>query len=259
VNPTNPHLSDGELLRLVDGEGSAADRARWEAHLDSCPSCGLEYRQLSGLLTAVSAEVSAIVPCLVETGVSRDLSPTGRREHRGSAGPPPRRALLRAAAALLLLVVPLLSVAPLRAWVAERVREVLTTPEPPGDPTAGVPSPTAPGGELRFAPAGPGFLVEIASHQREGALLLHLGDGDAAGTLRFVDGAGEEGTLISERGMRIENSDASTGSYSLHLPSRVEQVSVRVAGQDLGVFRVGGPGSTATVDLRRGAPVRPPR
>jgi anti-sigma factor RsiW len=53
-----PHLGDGRAQRLVDGELSAAERARCTAHLASCEDCRLaveSYRALAAALDGLAA------------------------------------------------------------------------------------------------------------------------------------------------------------------------------------------------------------
>jgi anti-sigma factor RsiW len=249
-----PHLTEGEVIRYLDDEGAPEERRRWAEHLGACERCARELDELGRLLDGVSAGVSALdaPPELLER---TRPSPRPARPHgavRGRGAGPVR--WLRYAAAILLLLLPLALVPPLRAWIVERVHGAVgrgdAAPHPDPAPAAAA---AQAGGRLRFVPGGEEVQVEITAWQAAGTLTLRRWEGPA-GLLEVVGGSGDEGSMVSERVLRIESAPGSTASYELQLPASVRRVVVRVGGERYRVLEDPDLAGPAVLDLRAPAP-----
>jgi anti-sigma factor RsiW len=222
------HAADDALVRVLDGEAPAGERATVEAHLALCARCAEReeaIRRRSAALRGLLAATEPAVPAFV---------PDELRMRRASGRA--RRALptwARAAAAVVLLAGVALAVGPLRAWVAGW----LAPPPPvPAAPRA-APAP-APAGDVgaptrvRFAPTGPVLHVEIAP-------------GRERGTLRLVPYSGREVVVGSIGGDvlvlpdRVRLVPGRGTEYRLLLPPGIHRVEVR-----------GGGAAPATLDPR---------
>jgi anti-sigma factor RsiW len=247
-----PHLTEGEVIRYLDDEGDPEERRRWSEHLDACERCARELDELGSLLNGFSAGVGALgaPPDLLERTrpLPRPVRPHGSVRGRGAGSV----RWLRHAAAILLLLLPLALVPPLRAWIVERVSEAVgrgaAAPHPDPAPAA-----AQAGGRLRFVPGGEEVQVEITAWQAAGTLTLRRSEGPA-GVLEVVGGSGDEGSMVSERVLRIESAPGSTASYELHLPASVRRVVVRVGDERYRVLEDADLAGPAVLDLRAPAP-----
>jgi anti-sigma factor RsiW len=249
-----PHLTEGEAIRYLDGEGAPGERRRWAEHLDACERCARELDELGRLLNGVATSFAALdaPPELLER---TRPSPRAARPHASvrAPGAGPVR-WLRHAAAVLLLLLPLALVPPLRAWIVERVHGTVGrgATAPPPDP-APAPAAAQAGGRLRFVPGGEEVQVEVTAWQAAGTLTLRRWEGPA-GVLEVVGGSGDEGSMVSERVLRIESAPGSTASYELDLPASVRRVVVRVGGERYRVLEGPDLAGPAVLDLRAPAP-----
>ena len=86
-----PHLDEGQLTALLDGELTSAERAEAESHLATCPECRVLLEETRGLVREAGALVDAVQ--LPTDSSSRPVGPTtpaGIPERR-TAEPPTRR------------------------------------------------------------------------------------------------------------------------------------------------------------------------
>jgi len=203
------HVDDVALVRLLDGEGTATERARLAAHLGSCAAC--EERR--GLLAEASRELSLLLD-------------------RADSAPPafalrcpplrPWRAWPAAAAAVVLVLSTVtLFAAPVRSWIVGRwtvVHRLLHA--------APVLSPTQrPGGAVSFIPASDVLVVRVATRQAEGSLLLETTATPTASA--EVRSAGErEGLIVLPDELRIANTPTSRATYRLTVPTRLRRVVI---------------------------------
>jgi hypothetical protein len=237
-----PHLDDGALLRLLDREGSAAERAGLETHIGACHMC--QGRQ--GVLAAWSRGVSEVlaradVPLRAFALV---------RDHRATRAP--GRWWPAAAAAVLLVLGTVAVAAPLRTWVDERwagLRHWLAVPET----TRPVQTPprtlSAPVGVVSFTPDADVLVVRVATRQAEGSLVLETSATPTASAVVRGQGA-QEAIVVLPAELRIANTAASRATYRLTLPARLKRVVVVIA-RDPPVFVTpGSPGESRALDLR---------
>ena len=233
---TGDPVPDGVLIRWIDGELDAPDRDRLEQHLAECERCAgrseaLRRRsaRLSSLLAATAPAVPAWVPPHPEAAV---LPLDAARQRRTRSHAQNHAPLLRAAAGVILLLGLGLGVSPVRAWVAHWVGErwgEATTMLGRGTP-AGRPDPVgseaAAATRLRFIPKGREIMIQLASPQSGGSLLLLPHDG-ADVTVEVERGGGEDVLLLADA-VEIRNTPASVAVYRVRLPAALERVEVRV-------------------------------
>jgi hypothetical protein len=230
-NTDTGHLDGGELVRLIDGEGGPADRARWHVHLETCPRCREEADRLRDGSDAVSRWLAAAdfegrgVP--TTPVASRDRGPG-----RATGGRPATRAWLKAAVIVLVMATPVVAIPAVRDWVADRAG--LGQPAAPAGPaTETLRSPDAGPvpSVIRFVPVPGDFALVVEAGQRTGSLSLGRTAGDEA-ILEMTAGEGGAEPVVSARALRIRNTASATGSYHLLLPAEVTTVSVRIAGRE---------------------------
>jgi len=254
VSLTRPHLEDGELLCLLDGEAEAVARPYAEAHLEACADCRgrmERYRtrraRLASLLASAdfSPPVPMVPPSTVlvsEVDATAGQAATTRPDARviplrPRPAPPVRRVdrpWLRAAAVVLLLAAAVAVATPARAWIARwvgRQWSQLGHGGPPAPPATAPPVPAPPAApqasaQVRFVPAGTELRVEVAHAQRVGTLTLVPVAGTAA--LAEVLGAPGVELLVVPSGLRIRNAAGDAAGYRIQVPEGVRRVRVRV-------------------------------
>lgn len=198
------HADDGDLIRLVDRECTAEERARLEGHLATCRPCAQRRATLERLSAAVTAALAG--------------DRTARRAWRGGA--------LRAAAVLLLVVAAAASAQPVRAWIAERWGDLrgLVAPYAAPEPQAVGAGTTT----VRFVPTTSVFAIELAARQDAGVLTIEVsGDSTAMATVTPAT-PGAELTVLPA-GLRIVNRPGDGASYVVRLSTGVTEVVLRIA------------------------------
>jgi hypothetical protein len=236
-----PHLDDGALLLLLDGEGSAAERARLATHIGTCDVCHRRH----DVLAAWSSGVSEVL--------ARSDAPARTfalvRERR--APRLPWRWRPAAAAAVLLALGTVALGAPVRTWVVERwtgLRRLLHMPEasrsgqtPPRTPSAV--------GMVSFTLDADSLVVRVATRQAEGSLVLETSATPTASTV--VRGQGEhEGILVLPDELRIVNTPASRATYRITVPARLRRVVVMIDRDAPISLTPGSPGESRALDLK---------
>lgn len=238
---TIDHLTDGALVRRLDGELGAEEHAGVERHLVECLAC----RRVLSDLEEVSTRFSAALPA-VDRPAAVDRS-AGPRRHARPAG---LSALWRVAAAVALLAGLAFAIPPVRAWIADR----LGIGTDPGieSPAAGK-TPVGAGRatdslRVAFVPDAGRFVVRVASPQAGGRLLLVAAPGEEAVAEIGEREVGAE-VLVQPDGIAIRNRPGATADYRVSVPASLASVEVRVGG------RVAWSGSGARL---RNAPVTVP-
>jgi anti-sigma factor RsiW len=203
------HLEDGALVRHLDDQAPAPERAAAAEHLRGCDRCARRMGELARAADVLSSALRA-----AETS---DLH-----------GRPRRRWGLRVAAALLILVGVGGTVRPVRAWIVNRavlwwngVTGAEGTPRIPPPPR---PSRSA---SVAFVPVGSEFTLEVTAWQREGTLRIETVVGDTA-TATMQGGSGAEDLVVLPTALRIMGGPTSTASYVIRVPERLRRVHVRV-------------------------------
>jgi hypothetical protein len=254
-----PHLTDEELLRLIDAEGDAAWRADRDGHIAACSRCARELELLGADALVVRewvdrAAFEASLPARTGHAPARTAHAADPAQGRGRARRfvSPDRASswrlspgLRAAAVLALLAAPVAALPGVRAWLADAVTgsdpvtDVRTTSAPAASPTAAV---------IRFVPEAGAFVVDLAAAQAAGVLQV----GRAAGAEAVLESTAEPaaGPIVSASSLRILNASGDEGSYMLQVPAGVTRVTVRVAGSVITVI------DAATLNAGTAVPLR---
>lgn len=228
-----PHLDDSDLLRLLDEEGSTWERGRCRAHLEACGSCAARFEVLSRRSIMVSARLSELDLPSDFVYPARPVRKSAAAPRHGSGRVLPRNSGLRAAVLIGLFLLPLVAVQPVRAavveWLSDRWAELaaLLEGQPPEAPLS-IPQVES-GATLWFGSTAEILVVELDTFQAAGELVMRTVDG-AEGSLEVVGDARGETPVLSERGVRIRNTRASTVRYEVGVPTGVERVQVRIGG-----------------------------
>lgn len=217
----SPHLGEGELLRLLDGDAGHLRLTRWEAHVSGCDRCARDLDDLR-------ADTATVRDWLARASFEADLA--GRENPGRTHAAPPRRPAspvpgwLRIAAVLALLAAPLAAVPSVRVWLVERFS--------PGAETSPAAAPSSPEAQafrsspILFAPASGEFAVRLDAAQAAG--ILRIGRADGSDARLEITGDLPAGPVVSATSLAIRNATGSTASYTLDLPARVGRVVVRI-------------------------------
>lgn len=241
---TRPHLDDGELLSLLDGEADGALRTDGEAHLQACPVCHERmerYRTRRDRLAQLLVRADFAVPTVpsVEPAVVPAADPKVIPLRARASAQQARfhqRPWLRAAAVVLLLAAAAAVATPARAWIMEWVsrqwnraaqNDRPATPRP-APPVQVPPAPLQASAQVRFVPTGSELRVDLASSQVTGTLTLVPTDGQAASA--EVLGVQTVEMLVVPSGLRIRNTPDVAADYRVQVPDGVRQVRVRIGG-----------------------------
>ena len=136
----------------------------------------------------------------------------------------------RAAAAIALLAGLAFAIAPIRAWMAERLG--LATHPAAESPAVVEPTGVDRGDEglrIAFVPDGDRFVVRVAVAQSAGALTLAATPGDSASAEIAGSGPVAADLLVLPDGLGIRNDASSTADYRVNVPSGLTRVEVRIA------------------------------
>lgn len=243
-----PSLLDSRLVRLLDGEVSATERAELLELLESSQEARARYDQLQ----AVSSRLSQLLDQEATPRVP-PLSLPERRRIRGrhSGG----GMWLRIAAGVVLLLAVGLTVDPVRAWLTTGVQRVVelfayqessSTGEEGVAPDQETESPSS----VSFVPAGPVFAVEVRALQPTGMLIVESVSDSGEVTASIVAGA-RETLVVLPSGLGITNTGESTADYIVSVPSRLASVEVRIDGVVVATLSPGDPPGRWEIPLDR--------
>lgn len=229
------HLSDGQLVRALDGEGSAAEARAWDDHLARCGRCAdamarlrSESRTVTDWLDRAAFEAMAVA--------GQDIGPGGRRSPPGTAAVPGRdrrvaaSPWLRAAAILVLLAAPVAAIPAARSWVVATVLGPAGPAGPTAPSTAVAPATARP--TVRFVPT-PGSFVVRCNAGAAGTLALARTDG-AEAELTGVDNRAD--AMVSASLLQLHDG---AGRYQLRLPAAVTEVEVVIGDRTVRVDATG--------------------
>lgn len=258
------HISDGALVRYLDGACDADDCVQTEAHLAGCAPCAAHLAMLrhrSAALSQLLADADAAVPAFHAVrpeAAGLDLSAARRRRaaRRGASTPP----WLRIAAAMVLLLAGGVAASPLRARIVDWVRELWTQSEPrptvPATPVPGIASqpqaaPADAGTRVRFTPTGPDLIVEVPAGASTGTLTLAV----VAGSSAEVQIAGSGKVLVLPGWVRITTSaadaDRSPLAVRVNVPATLRNVEIRAGDRTAESFSPGAIGAGGTREVRQ--------
>jgi anti-sigma factor RsiW len=216
------HLEEHELVQRMDGELDRAEADRLDAHLAACDRCSQALTELEALSRRFSTSVALLDPP-ASRGPRVMRSPAEASTWIASP-------VWRVAAAVALLAGLAFAIAPIRAWMAERLG-LATDPaaESPAvvEPTEGEPADE--GLRIAFVPEGDRFVVRVAVAQAAGALTLAATPGDSASAEIAGSGPVAADLLVLPDGLGIRNDASSTADYRVNVPSGLTRVEVRIA------------------------------
>lgn len=248
------HLSEGDLVRFLDRQAPAADLGWMTAHVASCGRCAGRLETLRSQSEAVSRYVGSLDAGVVADDLSRARAlAAARRAARPAATPRrvPSYGWMRAAAAIAVVAVGALGIQPVRAWVADQWAALTGDEAIAPAPVATPASVLAEGSVVSFEPAGDVFVLEIRNAQAVGDVHLRITDVPRA-SATVMDGA-DEAILVLPSGVRIENAEGSTASYSITLPSTLRLVQIFADGRPIALLPVEDSGA----DWSRVVPLAP--
>lgn len=237
TNPT-AHLSDGALLRLLDGEAAPAEQAVATAHLAGCVPCRARRDVLAGYAAGVStllAEADAPTPAFTWADIERRAVANASSAQRRSGGMlAHRRAAVWRALAAVACAAGVAAAAPAVArWTRARaLGGVAATAAPARDSLPPAGTVTA----VSFEALGPELTVALDAPQRTGALEIRGGAGSAI----RAEVLGDRNTarlLVLPGELRVGNAPEATASYRVTVPPTVRRVRVQVAGAEVAVIR----------------------
>jgi hypothetical protein len=229
-----PHIDDGDLIRLLDGECSHEEGAHLRAHIDACPECrdtADSLKRASDMFSASMLELDIRAPAKPKREVSLGRQFTGEKRTFSILS----SRVLRMAAVLALMVLAF-TATPARAWLVQGwaalrslvVSEVAELPET-ATAAATEDTPVEPSSILRFTPRGSEFRLEFTEYQAGGSLVLLIDSTESASAGVLGEQSGEE-LILLPNGLRVRNTSSSMSSYEVLLPLSLSTVSVSVAG-----------------------------
>jgi hypothetical protein len=228
------HLSDGALVRLLDGETDAPERASDEAHLAQCAECGARYADVerrSARLAELLRETDYAPPAVPAIAPAAATDELAARRARRSADAPARRPWLTAAAAAVLLLGIGFAASPARAWVAEwigeRWAEVARFWAPDEPPVSSEAAPAEAATRIAFSVRGSDFTLSFATPQRAGAVVFTVGE-DGGASIEVHSAGAAPDVLVLPEGVRIQNTLGSTAEYRVTLPAHTRRVRLQV-------------------------------
>jgi hypothetical protein len=263
-----PHLEDGDLVRFLSDEVTTSERAHAEAHLGRCGTCARRLESWRAEMGRVAALLDELpVVAMDPARRTRSLAAVRQAAVRkiaaapaspGAARAPRRRfvlsgSLARAAAAVAILVAGGVAASPAGTWIADKVRD-LFQPEPAAVAAPESETLSAHGSVVAFTPVGEELVVEIASAQAHGDLLLWVQDTPSA-SARSGAGDTDMEVVILPGSLRIENRPTSRAGYEVIVPVRLQTLRVRIGDAPEMVLRPAelGAGWSAVVGLTQGS------
>ena len=231
------HVSDGDLLRLLDGEAGATEHLELEAHVDSCEDCADRYLALRRKIAAVSGAIRRA-----------DVVPAKSKARMWG---------LRAAAVIVFMAMGL-AVTPVRAWIAEQTRALWAVVSGE-EQTANTESQVAiaarsdPTAAVSFVPAGEVFVIELAVRQAAGRLTVETVAGNMASATVY-GGTDNERLVVLPSGLRIVNGPTAEANYTIELPATLAHLLVVIGNDDTLRYDPSGVPERWDVDLAASAP-----
>jgi hypothetical protein len=224
------HLTDAELLRILDGEPLLSTAPDVTSHLAACAACAARadlLRDRRRRLAKLLAESDVPVPALPALPAADELLARARRRRRSSHARPAVRA-----AAVLLLAGTLAAQPAVRRWVGAQWHRVTGSARTAGLPEvpAVVPNPaegTTPGTGLAFEPGAGPFTIRFDTRPSAGTLtVVGVEGGGTRATVERVSGANLE-LLVTPHGLHVRNAGGAAASYLVRVPRSVGRVYLR--------------------------------
>lgn len=225
-----PHLEDGELVRLMDGELGAGERSIAEAHVTACGRCRVAHDRIAERTALVSSALTLIDDVRPRSDAATVRSTELRRASRAG--------WLKAAAIVAMVVaIGALGSSTVRGWIVERWETVLASVAGSSEPAANTVSwpPWPAVVRARFVPRSEALFVRLESRAAGGVLTVEISEDDSR-SVAFMSGAGE-GVLVLPTGLVIQNAPGSRADYRLVVPPTVTTVTAIVDTDTLAVLQ----------------------
>lgn len=226
------HVRTADLLRFLDGEGSAAFRERVTAHLTGCAEC----TAASERLRSDTAHVLSRLNVLDEATAADKLPATfAELAQRGSHSRAAVRVVgwRRAAAIILFLGVGAAIARPAAAWLdrlmdTDQASEDVAPMQPVSEtPTSARVDTTS--AAYTFTPASNELRIDFAAGEQDAELVVRGYDENAA-SFELESTATLPPVLILPNGVRITNGTNRGTRYELALPRNVDVLIISIAG-----------------------------
>ncbi len=233
---------DGTLVRILDGEllGSTENESR--ALLESSPEARLRLEELRGSSDLFSDSLAKLpIPrtpdphFLVRSGVSAPVPAAEAPRVRGES----TIVRHRIAAGIVLLLVSIGLISPVRAWIVEGARSLVSVLAPGERPTDPVTEVEVGSSTVSFVPVGNEFLVSVEAYQVSGRLTVVVVEGSRASGEILGEATGID-LLVLPDGFEVRNGPGSVAGYTVGIPQSLERLRVQVGGRDLGIRTLGG-------------------
>ena len=223
------HVSTADLLRFVDGEGSAAFRERVTAHLAGCAEC----TAAAARVRADTARLLGRLNILDDDAALAKLPATFAELSRRSSPPPVFAHWRRAAAIILFFGVGAAVARPAAAWLGrlmhtDKVSEDVTAMQPVSKTPAATPVDTMTAA-YSFTPASNELRLQFADAEPDAELVVR-GYDEKAASFELQSTAALPPVLILPNGVRITNGTNRGTRYELALPRNVDVLIVSIAG-----------------------------
>lgn len=236
VHTIDRHLTDGDLVRMLDGQAAAAERDDVLDHVSVCDACAERMESIRQRAEEFSQQVR-----LLDDGPDQMTRARARQAFRQAQRSRSRTwanaGWLRVAAAVLVVLLAGATVDPLRAWVAEQWQAVSgDSVERIAERTALPGEPVRRGSMVRFQPPAGVFNLEIAEPQAEGTIQISVRDVPMA-TLEIIRPEGES-IMQLPSGLQVENREDSRASYEIILPRDTRLVQIFAGGRPIALIDV---------------------
>lgn len=228
VGLSDPHLTDGALLALHDGE-RGADMDIGRAHVERCYECRARMNAVAVNARQVRRALSSIsIPSMSAEALRRRIETARARRTL----PISRRATWLAAAAVI-VAVGVAAASPLRDWIRRYIEHPTDQIRPAGSAFRAAPdtqSVDRAGATVSFAATRSDFTLRLDSVPDFGRVIAERAAGNEI-FAHVVSGAGTGGDamVVLPGELRVRNSTSARASYSVSLPSMVTRLRVIVA------------------------------
>lgn len=229
------HVTDADLIRIIDGTTEVPSLA---SHFADCSTC-------ASRLAIMRSQLAHLAIMLREADVAIGASPApritldvlkgraaARRSHRAQvltsviAPAVPRRWLGAAAGVLLCAGAAAAAVPALRDWLAVRATHATTPAIPGSQPLSISGQSTGNGAVVSFHPQGDHFTIQFDAAPAGGGLELSTAAERGPASAEIVSGGAADELLVLPSELRIRNGTGSAADYRIALPITVHSLHV---------------------------------
>jgi hypothetical protein len=215
------HLDEGALLRAIDGQLAADERAQVEAHLAECGECARARADLAGIAARVSSRLDRAIAAPEQ--LPRHIP---RLRARQPAVSRLRRPLMAASVVFLALLASL-AFPQGRAFALGLWRMLHPDAPIPADTAVRVVDPPARQGDrvlIEVTPTERRMVIELAAENSEGTITVEPHPSHRL-VLRSVT---SPAVLVFPSALRVSNESTPRGDFRVLVPPSVDELVVRV-------------------------------